>query len=65
MYLWVNYNGNLVLYTSSGNVVWSSGTTVAGNEISGYYLSIQDDGNLVMYNQADQAVWATGTSIAN
>ena len=42
-------DGNLVLYTASGSVVWNAGTG-QGHTVSGYVLDMQTDGNLVEYN---------------
>jgi hypothetical protein len=50
-------DGNLVVYTSGGQPIWSSGT--AGNE--GAYLSVQGDGNVVIYSSGGGALWSTGT----
>lgn len=52
-------DGNLTIYDSRGECIWSSGTTGHSNA----YLAAQDDGNLVIYT-ADQrkAVWNSGTA---
>jgi len=55
-------NGNLVLYTKDGSMVWSSmSNSTAGN----YSLIMQDDGNLVIYrteqNGGVAPIWATNT----
>jgi murein DD-endopeptidase MepM/ murein hydrolase activator NlpD len=49
-------DGNLVLYRSSGEPIWATGTEGKGN-----LLAIQSDGNIVLYNSAGQAIWATNT----
>jgi uncharacterized repeat protein (TIGR02059 family) len=68
-------DGNLVeTENSTGNVVWSSGTsgssgaiaTILNNTLTMFvpttnYLVIQNDGNLVLYNNGDVA-WASGTA---
>jgi len=51
-------DGNLVLRTSSGHVLWASGTAHTG---ANNYLVMQTDGNLVMYTSARKAVWASGS----
>ncbi|MCK9193679.1 MAG: hypothetical protein M0P19_07380, partial [Nevskia sp.] len=50
-------DGNLVLYSSTNQAIWNSGTngTTPGSAV------YQADGNLVVYNQQGQAVWATST----
>jgi hypothetical protein len=50
-------DGNFVLYNSSNQAKWSTGTS--GNP--GAYLVMQDDGNLVIYTPTGQAKWASGT----
>jgi hypothetical protein len=51
-------DGNFVIYNSSGKPVWSSGT--AGN--AGASLTVQDDGNVVIYSSGGGALWSTGTA---
>jgi RHS repeat-associated protein len=56
-YLAMQGDGNLVIYTSSGSPVWSTGSaTGTGN----YMLQVQDPGNLVIYRD----IWETSTSQA-
>lgn len=51
-------DGNLVLYTSAGDIpIWSSETQ--GN--TGGKLCYEDDGDLVIYNSKGAPVWASGT----
>jgi lambda family phage minor tail protein L len=50
----MQYDGNLVVYSKTGAVIWA--TNVLG---SGHRLNMQTDGNLVVYNSANAAVWAT------
>lgn len=51
-------NGSLVLRTTAGSTVWSSGTGTS----TGYRkVAFQDDGNLVIYDSAGSALWSTGT----
>jgi hypothetical protein len=49
-------DGNFVVYGSSDDVQWSSGTNSVGSK-----LVLQNDGNLVIYDAAGGAVWATNT----
>lgn len=49
-------NGNLVLYSPSGEALWSSNTSGAGCS----NLVVQGDGNLVLYDSA-RSTWATNT----
>jgi len=51
-------DGNLVLTTHGGSVVWASGTQNSGAG----YVSMQADGNLVIYRWDGSPVWATGTN---
>ena len=51
-------DGNLVLYTHGGSVVWASGTQNTGAG----YVAMQEDGNLVIYRWDGVPVWATGTN---
>lgn len=50
-------DGNLVLTTPQGAVVWASNTS--GND--GATLDVQDDGNLVIYSASGDALWSTGS----
>jgi hypothetical protein len=55
-YLTLESNGNLILYTQSGQEIWDTNTT------SGQSLRMQTDGNLVLYNGSNAALWASGTA---
>lgn len=50
------HDGNLVLYTTSGQAVWSTHTFDRGKR-----LDFQADGNLVIYDASNTAIWSTGT----
>lgn len=51
-------NGSLVLRTTAGSTVWSSGTGTS----TGYRkVAFQDDGNLVIYDGSGSALWSTNT----
>lgn len=50
-------DGNLVLYTSSYQVIWASYTQGRG----AYRAVMQGDGNLVIYTQSGTPLWWTGT----
>jgi hypothetical protein len=52
-------DGDLVLSTSKGKVIWSSHTAGTGRHNS---IRLENDGNLVMYNGRGKAVWATDTT---
>ena len=56
-FLILQSDGNLVLYTSTGQPVWSSKTTGR----SATLLSLQTDGNLVLYTSTGQPVWSSKT----
>lgn len=50
-------DGNLVIYTKAGTVLWATGTNGAIAR-----LVLQSDGNLVVYRNSDnQALWASNT----
>jgi exopolysaccharide biosynthesis protein len=51
-------DGNLVLYGSNNQALWSSQSDGHANSS----LALQTDGNLVVYSQSSQALWNTGTS---
>ncbi len=51
-------DGNMVDYTATGAVVWTSNTIGKG----GVNLTLQSDGNLVLYTSANAPVWASGTT---
>jgi len=51
-------DGNLVLHTPQGQVLWSSGTAGSG----GVMAIMQTDGNFVVYGPSQNAVWSSGTS---
>lgn len=52
-------DGNLVQYSKSNGVLWSSET--GGN--AGAYLILQADGNMVIYNAGGGAIWESGTPL--
>ncbi|MEV6062677.1 hypothetical protein AB0L62_21975 [Nocardia asteroides] len=53
--LWLQGDGNLVLYRTGGEALWSTGTT------TGERLVNQTDGNLVLYTGTGTAVWSSRT----
>ncbi len=50
-------DGNLVLYSPSGNPIWATGT-----EGRGSLFSVQTDGNVVLYDSSNRPLWASDTS---
>lgn len=52
----VQHNGNLVLYTHRGKVLWDAGTQRTG---TANRLAMQDDGNLVLRTAAGKIVWSS------
>ena len=52
-------DGNLVLYCSNGNAIWSSGT--AGTTVE-EGLSFQADGNLALYSTGGGGLWSSESS---
>ena len=56
--LYVQSDGNVVLYSGSGKALWASNTS--GNP--GAFLAIQTDGNLVVYNKVGRPLYATKTN---
>ncbi|MDI1483666.1 matrixin family metalloprotease [Polyangium sp. y55x31] len=52
-------DGNLVIYKSTGQPVWASGTAGSSN----YYanLAVQNDGNVVIYRTGGGVAWASNT----
>jgi hypothetical protein len=54
--LWLQEDGNLVLYRRSGPVLWATGTR------DGERLVNQPDGNLVLYRADGSVAWSTGTA---
>jgi polysaccharide biosynthesis protein PslG len=54
--LWLQEDGNLVLYRRDGGAsLWATGTS------DGVTLINQDDGNLVLYRADGRPVWSSGT----
>ncbi|NKX86546.1 hypothetical protein [Nocardia coubleae] len=53
--LWLQGDGNLVLYRTSGEVLWSTATTNGENLVN------QNDGNLVLYTGSGAAAWSSRT----
>lgn len=51
-------DGNLVLYLSTGAVIWASHTSGTGSHNA---LYLQNDGNLVIYNPSGRVVWQSRT----
>lgn len=56
-YLIFQLDGNLVIYSNNGGVVWDAKTGERGAR-----AEFQKDGNLVVYNRRGQALFATNTS---
>lgn len=56
--MYMQTDGNLVLYNTGGQPLWASGTN--GNP--GAYLTLQTDGNLVIYSSSNQPLWTSGTN---
>jgi hypothetical protein len=57
-HMYMQGDGNLVIYSTTGQALWSSGTAGQGPST----LTMQDDGNLVIYNQLGRATWSSGTA---
>ncbi|MFC4128455.1 hypothetical protein [Nocardia rhizosphaerae] len=53
--LWLQSDGNLVLYRTDGRVIWATGTTNTRTLVN------QTDGNLVLYRPNGRAAWSTRT----
>lgn len=53
-------DGNLVLYSTSGQPLWSAQTS--GNP--GAWLALQTDGNMVVYSSSNVALWSTSTILS-
>lgn len=52
----IQSDGNLVIYNSSGQPTWASGTS--GNP--GAKLAVQTDGNIVIYRSNGSVAWSSG-----
>lgn len=50
-------DGNVVLYSASGGVEWTTGTRGSGN-----YFTLQNDGNIVVYTEGGAPLWASDSS---
>lgn len=55
--LFLQEDGNLVLYKNPGAFLWSSATQ--GRQ--GVFLTMQSDGNLVLYGVQNQVLWMSGS----
>jgi len=53
-------NGNFVVYSQGGTVLWETKTASQGT--GPYRLTLQSDGNLVLLDKTDKALWSSGTS---
>ena len=58
-YLWMQTDGNLVLYNNLNQAQWSSQTYL---KLTQPRLVIQDDGNLVILNPSNQSFWSSNTN---
>lgn len=56
-WLAVQSDGNLVVYSASGQVRWTTATSVPGS-----FLAVQSDGNLVLYDPWSAPVWTAGVN---
>jgi hypothetical protein len=54
-------DGNLVLYSSSNEVLWQSGTVDHGSVLGARTFEFESNGNLVLLNSAG-ILWSTGTT---
>lgn len=54
--LWMQRDGNVVLYDGQGNPRWSLGTQGCGDQ--GAWLRVQADSNIVLYNRGWTPLWA-------
>jgi hypothetical protein len=54
--LWLQGDGNIVLYGPSGRALW------ANNRLTTDMLIMQGDGNLVGYSNAGGSTWASNTT---
>lgn len=54
--LFMQTDGNLVLYEPGGTPLWSSATALSAHD----YLTMQNDGNLVVYSSAGVPLWSSG-----
>jgi len=52
-------DGNLVLRTGSGHVLWASNTVGTGTQ---NYIALSSGGDLYMFTSAHREVWSSGTS---
>lgn len=52
-------DGNLVMYKSTGQMVWESDTSSDSNHYAN--LSVQNDGNLVLYKSSGGVAWTSNT----
>jgi hypothetical protein len=57
--LYMQTDGNLVIYINTSQPIWASNTTGTG---SNDYLVMQTDGNLVVYTGSGRPVWASNTA---
>jgi hypothetical protein len=55
--LWMQIDGNLVLYQNGVGALWSTNTSAG----KGYAAVMQGDGNFVLYDLARRALWHTWT----
>lgn len=53
--LWLQNDGNFVLYGPSGSAIW------ANNRFTTQFVAMQGDGNLVGYTDAGAVTWASNT----
>jgi hypothetical protein len=53
-------NGNLVVYNSSHQPVWSSNT--AGQGVAPYSWAMKDNGNLVLTDSTNRTLWSSKTA---
>jgi hypothetical protein len=54
----MQYDGNFVVYNSSGKALFNTRTFGKNN-----YAVMQGDGNFVIYNSSGKAIWSTNTNI--
>ena len=60
IFISLSLDGNLVLYDSQKELIWSSQTPWQGRP--SYHLILKDDGSLVLFDGKKNPLWNSGTN---
>ena len=58
-------NGNLVLESNNGNIIWQTNTVVASDSSSRYKLELEDSGSISIINAMGTTIWSSASPFSS